>query len=331
MAKPQHLPWNAEDVELFHHYITQVVAGLGAGERALWKDRIPTLAFRRHGVLHLLLALSALHLARLDSSRSYQLEQRAEKHLTIGLRRAAEILPNLDEGNCAELYVSTVLVCFYTFAKKPGRQHLLVISEGCEVAWWELFKGVRIIVQTFGLGTVFAGELGPPPSDVQDEEGEAHHPADFNVIKWEGALARLSVLISSAPESVRDTSQGALDIMRWCFQETYGTTANPKLTVDAKFTTVMVWLYCLSDEFVSNLKEKQPIPLLLLAHFTVLLQTLDAVWFMKGWAVHVLQGVSEILDSSWEEWLRWPNLQIKRDLEAREQPCPDQSIDVRYP
>ncbi|KAI0541871.1 hypothetical protein GGR58DRAFT_455387 [Xylaria digitata] len=317
LEKPQHIPWDAQDLELFFHYINEVCDGLEAGDSSLWKDRVPRLSFRCHGLLHLLLAISALHLARQDPNRRHGLEERAEMHLAIGIRRSTEILPNLSTENCAELYISTILACICGFAKRPGPRNLLLVADGSEVAWWELFRGVRVVVDFIGIPTVFSGELGPPPSHAtEDHQGDSshdHHHVDLNFVDWEDALGRLSALVSSAPDlSVRDTCQGALGVMACCFQETYGTTACPKPRVDVKFNTIMAWPYCLSDEFIGHLKNKEPVPLILLAHFTVLVQTFDSIWFMKGWASHVLQGVSETLGPALCQWIWWPTVQLER-------------------
>ena len=100
--------------------------------------------------------------------------------------------------------------------------------------------------------------------------------------------------------------------MMWCFQETYGTAESPKSAAEARLETIVLWFYCLTDDLVGYLREDQPVPLVPLAHFTVLLQTLDGIWFMSGWAAHVLRGVSDMLGPPWYEWLRWPTLHVEQ-------------------
>lgn len=324
VQQPLYLPWDAEDLDLFFHYLNKLCANLGDNDAGLWRDRVPRLAFRRHGVLHLILAASALHLAREEPSRHKYLEERAEMHFAIGLRQTTRLLPNLGPGNCAELYVATILVIVCSFAKKPGPQHMFLVTDGVEVAWWELFKGVRIIVETIGMATVFAGELAPSTSSQRQDDGQSegnargqlefsHHLEVTDAVDWEAALGRLSALLTSrSDDGVRDTYQSSLNVMTWCFQETFGTLEKPKCIIEAKLNGVMAWLYCVDDRFISCVKEKEPVSLILLAHFMVLLQTLSVVWLYQGWPEHVLRGVTEILGSAWDEMLEWPTRMVEK-------------------
>ncbi|KAJ3579145.1 hypothetical protein NPX13_g1427 [Xylaria arbuscula] len=321
LEKTLHMPWDAQDIELFFHYTAKVCQDLSPADSSLWKDRVPRLSFRCHGVLHLLLAISAFHLSRQDNFRRDELEQRAEMHLALGLRRSTSLLPTLGVENCVELYVSTILVCICSFAKKPRPGHLVLVTDGSEVAWWELFRGVRVIIESIGISTLFAGELGPF-SHYGDQDHVPHHYERVNSVaaEWEDALARVSALVSSTPDyNVRDSCQSALNMMIWCFQDTYGTAANPKLTVDAKFSTIMAWPYCLSDEFIRHLKNKESVPLILLTYFAVIIQELDSVWFIEGWALHILQGVSNLLPSDVHEYVQWPILQQRASASSAAQ------------
>jgi hypothetical protein len=302
-----HLPWTVEDLELLHHY--QSRTALTLGDTPLWRDRVPPLAFRYHCVLHLILALSALHKLRLDPSESGRFEAKAEAHFVVGLRQAMDLLPTLNENNCTALYIATVLICSCTFAKRPRRQHLLVIAGRNEVAWWELFRGVRFVVERIGIAAIFAGELGPLPPEVPVEPFIVDH-IEFDFVDWEEPLGKLAELVPLAAEPARDMCQKMLSLLSWCFEEIYGTSARRKSRIEGRFEVVMAWLYYISDEFVLCLWEKEPVPLVLLAHFTVLLQLLERFWYMRGWGAHVLQGVSEILDPNYAPWLEWPTTQI---------------------
>ena len=315
LERPLHLPWGVEDLELLHHYMSSVA--LSGKDTPFWRDQLPRFAFCHYSVLHLILAISALHLARREANRADELVERAEAHLTVGLHQVNQTLPNLNEENCTELYISTILICVCTLAKKPGPRHLLVVSDGQEVAWWELFRGVRIMVETFGISNVVAkltNDTASQPTAKPDEEAdqdEVNHILP-KVIQWEGALNDLFSLITAAPDGMREVYQSTVGTLVWCFQETYGSSAETKPVADIKFQTIFVWLYRLEDAFVDSLKEREPIALVILAHFAVLLQTLEVVWFLRGWASHIVEAVSEILASSpCSQWIQWPVRQVQ--------------------
>lgn len=322
LVLPPHMPWAVEDLELFHHYMTAVA--IDEHDAHLWRNQIPRLAFRRHGLLHLILSIAAVHLARQDAARSVRLLERAELHMNIGLRSATLAFENLNEQNCVELYFATILVCTYSFARPPGPGNLLVVAEGHEVAWWELFRGVRLVVETIGLEKIHATLEKEAVADTfpSFQGGTSARPTQDHIIlgavDWEAEIGSLSSLVDQISEERKDSYQKALDMLKWCFQDTFVTSANRKPTADARFQTIMAWLYVLEDDYVDMLKRKEPIALVLLAHFAVLFHTLETVWFLKGWAPHILQGVSNALrDSSqahWLGWLRWPTAQVERGM-----------------
>lgn len=279
----------------------------------MWQEKVPRLAFIHHHVLHMLLAMSALHLARIEPDRSEQLNQLADRHATTGIRQATEMLPRMSKDNCSGLYISACLACCFSFAQKPGPRNLLVVADGCEVSWLNLLRGVRLIIETYGLEAVFSGVLAPFPPPALAADGKDSEPNEpiLEFIPWEEPLRKIEDMISSTSGPKQGIYTHAYHTLRWCFEETYGTAATPKPIITGRFEIVMVWLYKLEDGFVECLQEKHPPALILLAHYAVLLQTLQYCWFMEGWGTHLYHGVVGILGRSYEEWLQWPRDQIQ--------------------
>ena len=67
------------------------------------------------------------------------------------------------------------------------------------------------------------------------------------------------------------------------------------------------------------LKSQQPISLVILAYFSVLVKTLEYEWFMQGWADHMLEGVAELLGEEYRHWLDWPAEEIRIIEVSRQQ------------
>lgn len=61
-----------------------------------------------------------------------------------------------------------------------------------------------------------------------------------------------------------------------------------------------------STSFAQLIKRRVPQALVILAYYSVLLDILDAKWWMHGWATRVLRDVLGELDEQWRHWIEWP-------------------------
>lgn len=302
---------NPDDLELLHHYMCHTAITLG--DARVWREHVPRLGFQHHYVLHMVLAISAQHLARLRPSHAGHYEALAERHSTSALPDVTNIIPKLNKDNCQALYHTTVLVCLSTFAKRPSPGHLLIVAEEGEVPWWALLRGVKFVVKTMGIQTIIAGWKD---DGVTFERTWTHCPPMptpvHKMVHWEKRFEELADLVATAPEQDRQMYTTLLGSLEECFKMTFGTLAEPVDQVQGKFECIMRWLYSMEDDFVVRLQQKHILPIILLAHFNVLVQTLEHFWFMQGWSEHLMSGLFQVLEPQYSHWLRWPADQIKR-------------------
>ena len=312
-------------MELFHHYLTDPVLQQG-DDASLWRDRVPRLGFRYGCVLHMLLAVSALHLARTDPvHHSPQLRRVAEKHAGTGIRETMALLPELNRHNCGALYISTILIFVFSLAKGPSPTDMFLVADGAEVPWWEPLKGVRLVLETMGPAAIFSGILEPSENDKPETEetatgGATTGPIVATALRWGESLRSVFRLVhvTTSPCPATDMFHRMLDGLADCFQATFGTPAEPQeCGMGGRFEVVMLWLYRMEDDFALQVRQHHPVAVVLLAHFAVLLQTMEHAWFMKGWAKHILGRATEILaaQTASVELLRWPTEAIN-DLAA---------------
>ncbi|KAL0938482.1 C6 finger domain-containing protein [Colletotrichum truncatum] len=311
IEQPQFPLLNPDDLELLHHYMCHTAITLG--DSRVWREHVPRLGFQHNYVLHMVLAISAQHLARLRPSQASRYESLAEQHSTSALPAVTNIIPCLSKDNCQALYHTTVLVCLSTFAKKPTPGHLLVVAENDEVPWWALLRGVRFVVQTMGIHTIIAGweDDGVTFEDTWTQCPPLPTPV-HKMVYWEKHFEELADLVATSPENDREMYTKLLASLESCFKRTFGTAEEPIPHIQGKLEIVMSWLYNMEDEFVERLKQRHVLPIILLAHFNVLVQTLEHFWFMQGWSEHLMTGLFQALDSQYAHWLQWPAEQIKR-------------------
>ncbi|KAK2669694.1 Zn(2)-C6 fungal-type DNA-binding domain [Fusarium oxysporum f. sp. vasinfectum] len=244
----QSLPLNIDDLRLYHHYIT--VASLTFGDDAMWHDKIPLLAFDNHFVLHLMLAVSGLHLARFQTLEATKYEKLAEHHHSKALSHVTNLLPQINHQNCSALYIATVLICNYAFAKPPKKGHLLVPFDGTETAWWNLFRGVRFVIETMGLTAIFSGPIGPFPPETASSIPPPVGRAGY--IAWEKPLADLRTMIHDSQTPRLPDLLELYEALVCCFSGVFGTADRPQDATHGKMHIVMRWVWFLGDDFTKQ-------------------------------------------------------------------------------
>ncbi|KAF2143363.1 uncharacterized protein K452DRAFT_169676 [Aplosporella prunicola CBS 121167] len=296
-------------LELLFQFTTYTYSALAEGVHIelMWRVNIPQLGFTYHCVLHLILGLAALHLCRLRPHQRDHYFALAENYWTIGLKQASDLLPHLNADNCQAVYVSALLVCFYTFAKGPRLGDYLIFSENGPSEWFPLLRGVRSISEVMG-GNVFNGPLapmraGPPRSEpIQTTAVEKNMPR----VEWEEPIQSLHDFITASNDPNTTTYLSSIGRLAQCFEATYGKYGDDKYEGEGKNQVVMIWFYTMEEDYILCLQQKQPIALILLAYFCPLLKTLDSAWFMQGWPEHILAGTHRMLDEEHRAWVQWP-------------------------
>lgn len=277
-------------------------------ESLFWREAVPELGFQHPCILDLMLALSSCHLARKKPIEAARYLDLAERHSTTALEAATVLIQRLDRENCPALYITAVLICFTSFAKGPSPGNMLLVATDRQVPWLSLIRGVKFVVETMGWGSIFSGVLAKhhpkPPKDRRDSPVAS--PPALNLVQppaWQVSLTKISEMITVLPDpQCRQVYQREVEALLRCFRGTFGQ-GKPIGTLPI----VMSWMYQVQDAYVQRLDERNPLALLILGHFCVLLRTVEGMyWFIQGWPRHVVDEILKVLDLQCHQWLAWP-------------------------
>ncbi|KAL7626497.1 hypothetical protein AAE478_003269 [Parahypoxylon ruwenzoriense] len=280
-----------------------------------WAYEVPRMGLSNHFVLHLILAVAGHHLARLNAEaeepdrRNHYLAL-AQNHFHAGLAEFRETLPSLNKTNSRPLYVSALLVCWCSFAAGPsGPSDLLVCEVGNNnvLFWIPLVHGVRIIKETIESCDFFANLTDS--CGTTDEKASTYSDLSLT-IEWEEPLRNLQDRIVSSGSPFIEAYNYALSDMRAIFEEACGKSDGSRSGHPSN-RFVLGWLYRMQDSFVSCVHAAEPLALLLLAYYTVLLGTMNQCWFIEDWPHHLISRVDELLDPEDRSWLQWPREQVQ--------------------
>lgn len=81
---------------------------------------------------------------------------------------------------------------------------------------------------------------------------------------------------------------------------------------DGELITPPIWHWAvrLPTSFIARLDEKHIVPLVLVAHWCVLLVQVHHYWWIQGWVDRKLGEIKGCLPTEYHEWLRWPEEKI---------------------
>jgi hypothetical protein len=69
---------------------------------------------------------------------------------------------------------------------------------------------------------------------------------------------------------------------------------------------VFLWAILLQDSFIMELKKKEPLALVILAHYATLLHGINEQWWAQGRGRRLVEAVCHILPSPWQPAIHWP-------------------------
>jgi hypothetical protein len=290
-----------------HNYTTTTCISLSKNStiQTFMQVNIPQIGFSNPHVLHMVLGLSALHLARYNPTREQFYLDHANRHYAAGLRIATSLLPHLDAQNCHSLYLFSSLCTSFTLARGPVPGDYLLFSDNGPAEWMTLFRGSHPMMDTYGevilngplAAMIKAGieEVTSPQNDLPPEETEQ--------------LARLRGMIHATPASPEDsrTLNATVDELVRLFASRY---VGEGRKAQVELRSIGIWLYRCSLSFSALLIQRNPVALTIFAFSCVVLNDMAANWAMGGWVPHILAGIHERLPSAYRPWIQWPIQQI---------------------
>jgi hypothetical protein len=292
------------DLQLFHHYVTSTASTVtdGHDRNHIWDIHVPQWGFSFPSILHLILALSALHLAHKQPAMRANYLKQADDHFTFGIRSVTTVLSSLNEENCQYIYISAVLICLVYFGHGPRAGEFLVFSEAGQAEWLVLMRGVRSILES-RREDIFSGVLTPDALEGEASLGEESELA-AELERHKGRIRDVQGLIC-AETNDPGMYDSALDALIQTFDDVYRMRAAGKHGVNLMHL-VIGWIYRLEEGFVGWLEARDPFALAILAYWAILLKYMQSSWLMTGWDEHVLSGIQASLAGEHRRWIQWP-------------------------
>lgn len=246
-----------------------------------------------------LLAFSALHLSTLQSDndeKAQYLRQAAELQTrALSLFNAVE--PQVHDENCVAMFVfSSVIGMHALFDGVRSRKDFTDFLDGI-IRYLKLHRGVRPIArQSWNLLRETELKLVINPiEDSNENEPTAYEHGECDTLASLLEVSRDQL----GPEPYRVCYE-AVQTLIWAFGQ-HRVLPKPYPT-----HITLAWPIMISAEFVELLEQRQPISLVILAHWGVLLHKAREFWVFADAGRVLIEFMSGYLGIYWNEWMALP-------------------------
>ncbi|KAF5240084.1 hypothetical protein FANTH_9707 [Fusarium anthophilum] len=276
-------PKSLLDVELMHHFTisTAVTLAPDAIVRDLWRTDIPQMGFATDYVLDGITALAALHLARYDSNRQEALLAHASLCHTNSLSKALPLITHVTSQNCSQLFIFGILTLFFNLAKPIEKEDFFLVGGQDAI----MLSSVYFIYKT---------------SLAAFDFWHDHSPETFD------PLSQLQCHINGIPDAGNEAKKKALNQAASALTRSYTFLYGDQFQAQDKFRGFYMWLFEISDEFLTLLSNADQEALCVLAFYTTIIRELEKYWWVQGWAAHLMNRIFLSLDGEHRLWIRWP-------------------------
>jgi hypothetical protein len=294
---------NIEDLELMHHFSTVVCVTLSDNPdiRHVWQFVVPKEALRHNFLMHCVLGLSALHLVHTAPHDNERYRRAAIRHQDIAVATFRPLLEHITAQNCDAMWASSALTVIfgaaqYQLPEASGVAKLSPLDGILEVC--ELVRGVYVVVQA-AVQWISTGPIKPILVFDFITNSPTLPPDIIDALQ-----AVKDCIIASTTPHTTSVYLSSLQVLQQTFAATISTDQP---------TLVLVWLVLFERQFVVMLRERDPIALVMLAHYGVVLYGSRQHWWCGDWGFAIVKDVYQALNDDWRPLIAWPIQKVGLD------------------
>ncbi|KMU88571.1 hypothetical protein CIHG_06372 [Coccidioides immitis H538.4] len=296
------------DLELMHKFSTETYKSLSIedSEEHVWQMVLPRKALGYDFLMNGMLALASLHIATsLSPPAALSYIDTALEYYNMAIAPFRQALDNITPVNCEPVLAHSVITTALGIAlPQMTADHEQGSSMTENIIFvFELLQGAgnifKITRSWLREGTIFASKSdfwARPAADRLDDDKEL-------------ALKRLACLnddtLDTANPEKHRINQDAISLLHRCFR---------RFTLSSTIDAVLAWLAMVDKDFVVAVQRREPLPVLILMHWGVLLHELDGRrWWARNSGKALIFELSTAIEPQgvqWEEALHWPQRSI---------------------
>ena len=239
--------------------------------------------------------MSALHIAYLRPAERETYQLLAAGHQMLAIPVISSALTELNNENCHALFTCSHILAKCAFASpRPAGSLIFTAEKGDVVELVPLLRGAFSIFE-YAREWLAAGPFGPclPPL-TEEEPSFSQNPEDHR-------YNSLLLLLAQREDEDTIVYRDSLNVLR----RLLAINAAPNRTTLTRWL-VYNWPVLVPQRYIDLMTKRKPQALVILAHFCIMLNMLNSLWFMEGCATRILEQCRRDLDEEWLPYIQWP-------------------------
>lgn len=297
------------DLRLLHNWTFEAYKGFGdtIKEDSFWQIEVPQLAFTHPSLMHGLLAISCLHLARRSRDRRTHYPTIAAEHQNKALPAYRSIISDLERNRTEQEGLAVVaftrLTTIYAILSPIATDSQLSKASRAiahAVESFSLLRGGAKIVAVVGDSSEGC-TMTSITRALSDDINLSLNPEDARLALLEPSISRD---LGVSPLGADDRSQvisNALYLLRRCFAILY-LPSKPVRIVRA----LKMWVGSIPNTYLEMLRELRSGALVVLARWCIMLKRAETTWYLQGSAENIMSVIAGVLNEEWRARIAWP-------------------------
>lgn len=292
----------------------------------VWQSLVPEMAATHIFLMHGILALSAFHLSLLRPLERTRFATWGTHHQGMALSHFRPVLPAITEENCKPAVCMAIILSVIgisALSRPTDPESLLseihIHSFNDIIGVFSLTRGVKEVLSPA------ATWLSTGPISVMfhnwrlDSYDDVHLPEDIQS-RFDTLRNETIPSLVLDPGSNLEPCLVALQSLEQCYKDVFFYPLSHDTSKESKeveLGVVLKWTTEVPAAYLSLVRERHTAALIILGHFVITVKSLGERWFSTNWSENALELVKEAIDPSGLPWLRWPEDQLKKQLQWR--------------
>lgn len=268
----------------------------------VWGTAVPREGFSHNFLMSAILGLAAAHIACLVPAKSDFHRHRAAVLRDQALSSALPAFAAITPGNCDALFAFAGIVAISVFALPASSDVDIGSSPITDILdFFALVRGIGVVLRNGNtLQWVQRGDLQLliEPRGRWPVDGRSDNDALPEILT--ARLDDLEVLNQQTSSTIADQQcyKSAIKALRTAFETLH---SSPE-----RSSAVGVWPGLMSEAFLVELRDRRPMALAILAHYSILVHRTGRRWMCEARGTQLIEAIHQELPFQWRPAVRWP-------------------------